>query len=39
MPLAAIRYDLPGLITSLSFFSGTSDNNEDVVVNALFLDR
>jgi hypothetical protein len=39
MPLAVIRYDLPGLITGLGFECGACDNNEDVVVNALFLDR
>jgi hypothetical protein len=38
--MAAVRYDLPGLITSLGFYIGTEINDcLDLVINAIALDR
>jgi hypothetical protein len=40
VPMAAVRYDLPGLITSLGFYIGTNEVDcMDLIINAIALDR
>ena len=38
-PACAVRYDLPGLVTNLTFILGSRDKNTSVCMNALFMDR
>jgi hypothetical protein len=39
LPCAAVRYDLPGLVTNLTFICGNRDSNMSVCFNALFMER